>query len=142
MPKCELCGKEILFPFKYPYCGRTFCSEHKIPENHQCQSLPKERTPFSAPRYAKPIVTSDRTPWKDPRVGRCPECRQYSEEMAKFDAKTMSFKCQFCGHEWTQLKKEPYDIIESKDLLELDERQEAEKPKKKRWFLKGLRNLK
>jgi len=42
MPKCERCGKEVLLPFVCPYCGKTFCAEHRLPENHQCPNLPKE----------------------------------------------------------------------------------------------------
>lgn len=42
MPKCEQCGKEVLFPFECSYCGKTFCAEHRLPENHQCPNLPKE----------------------------------------------------------------------------------------------------
>ena len=26
-------------PFQCPYCGRQFCSEHRLPENHQCPRL-------------------------------------------------------------------------------------------------------
>lgn len=43
MPKCEYCGKEVPFPFKCPYCGRTFCAEHRLPETHQCPNLPEEK---------------------------------------------------------------------------------------------------
>ena len=43
--------------------------------------------------------------------------------MGDYDAKTMTFECQFCGHKWIQLKGEPYDIVEPKE--------ESEKPKKK-----------
>ena len=42
MPKCTHCGKEVLLPFVCPYCGKTFCAEHRLPENHQCPNLPKE----------------------------------------------------------------------------------------------------
>ena len=43
MPKCEYCGKEVLFPFECNYCGKTFCAEHRLPENHQCANIPKEQ---------------------------------------------------------------------------------------------------
>ena len=42
MPKCEYCDKEIFLPFKCPYCGGYFCSEHRLPEKHECSSLPKK----------------------------------------------------------------------------------------------------
>jgi Zn-dependent protease len=34
--KCEACGVEEPFPFKCAYCGRYFCGEHRLPENHAC----------------------------------------------------------------------------------------------------------
>jgi len=43
MPKCEYCGREVLLPFKCPYCGGLFCAEHRLPEKHECLFLPKKR---------------------------------------------------------------------------------------------------
>lgn len=34
--KCEICGKSDYLPFKCRYCGRYFCIEHRLPENHNC----------------------------------------------------------------------------------------------------------
>ena len=42
MPKCEHCGKEVSFPFVCSYCGKEFCAEDRLPENHQCPKLHKE----------------------------------------------------------------------------------------------------
>jgi len=42
MTKCEYCGKEIILPFVCPYCGQNFCSEHRLPESHECTNLPKK----------------------------------------------------------------------------------------------------
>jgi Zn-dependent protease len=33
--KCDKCGKDTFLPFTCPYCGRSFCSEHRLPENHE-----------------------------------------------------------------------------------------------------------
>ena len=41
MPKCEYCGKEVLLPFKCNFCGKYFCVEHRLPENHNCPNVPK-----------------------------------------------------------------------------------------------------
>lgn len=41
---CEYCGKEIPLPFECVYCGGTFCAEDRLPEVHQCRSMPK--SPF------------------------------------------------------------------------------------------------
>ena len=42
MVKCAYCGKEVSMPFVCPYCGQTFCAEHRLPENHECPNMPKE----------------------------------------------------------------------------------------------------
>lgn len=43
--KCQKCQKEAFLPFKCPYCGGYFCSEHRLPENHQCPQVELARTP-------------------------------------------------------------------------------------------------
>jgi uncharacterized protein YkwD len=45
MGQCDFCGKEIQLPFSCNYCGGTFCSDHRLPEEHQCPNLPK-KTPW------------------------------------------------------------------------------------------------
>lgn len=39
MPICDHCGKEIALPYKCAYCGGSFCSKHRLPENHNCEGL-------------------------------------------------------------------------------------------------------
>ncbi len=34
--KCQFCGKEESLPFVCNYCGGTYCSDHRLPEAHQC----------------------------------------------------------------------------------------------------------
>ncbi|MFH1127139.1 MAG: AN1-type zinc finger domain-containing protein, partial [archaeon] len=35
--KCSFCRKKFdEFPFTCKFCGREFCSEHRLPENHEC----------------------------------------------------------------------------------------------------------
>lgn len=37
MVKCAFCKKETGYlPFHCKYCGNSFCSEHRLPENHNC----------------------------------------------------------------------------------------------------------
>jgi Zn-dependent protease len=43
--KCQKCQKEVFLPFKCPYCGNYFCSEHRLPENHQCPQIEQARAP-------------------------------------------------------------------------------------------------
>ncbi len=47
--KCQKCQKEIFLPFKCPYCGGYFCSEHRLPENHECAKLEFARAPKGEP---------------------------------------------------------------------------------------------
>jgi Zn-dependent protease len=42
---CQKCQKQIYLPFKCPYCGGYFCSEHRLPENHECPQIEQARTP-------------------------------------------------------------------------------------------------
>ena len=36
MPNCEVCGKELPFPFECKQCGHVYCAEHRNPKDHQC----------------------------------------------------------------------------------------------------------
>lgn len=38
---CSICGKKEMLPYKCKFCGWTYCSEHRLPENHECQGLEK-----------------------------------------------------------------------------------------------------
>jgi Zn-dependent protease len=42
--KCQACATETMMPFRCPFCGGQFCSEHRIPENHTCPGISKART--------------------------------------------------------------------------------------------------
>ena len=36
---CYKCGQDTLMPFHCPYCGGQFCSQHRLPENHDCPGI-------------------------------------------------------------------------------------------------------
>jgi len=37
MTKCFYCNKEIQrIPFRCKYCGKIYCHNHRLPENHDC----------------------------------------------------------------------------------------------------------
>ena len=36
MVQCDKCGREEYMPFRCKYCGGYFCSEHRLPEMHDC----------------------------------------------------------------------------------------------------------
>ena len=37
--QCRKCGQETFLPFRCPYCGDQFCSEHRLPESHSCPRM-------------------------------------------------------------------------------------------------------
>jgi membrane associated rhomboid family serine protease len=39
MANCDVCGKHVNMPYNCRHCGGTYCSEHRLPENHNCPSL-------------------------------------------------------------------------------------------------------
>ena len=43
--KCQKCGTDIFLPFQCQYCGEYFCSEHRLPENHDCSQISRARAP-------------------------------------------------------------------------------------------------
>ena len=57
MPRCEFCGKEIYLPFQCNYCGRYFCEDHRLPENHDCSNAPP-RTPLGSYRAKQMLIAN------------------------------------------------------------------------------------
>ncbi len=41
MAECSKCGKESM-SFTCRYCGKKFCSSHRLPENHDCEKMEEE----------------------------------------------------------------------------------------------------
>lgn len=39
MAKCSECGEYENLPYQCRRCGQSFCSEHRLPENHECAGL-------------------------------------------------------------------------------------------------------
>ncbi len=33
---CDFCGEDVEHPFSCNYCERSFCGDHRLPENHNC----------------------------------------------------------------------------------------------------------
>jgi Zn-dependent protease len=57
--RCQKCQKEAFLPFKCPYCGGQFCSEHRLPENHECSKIELARIPK---REAQTITVQKQRP--------------------------------------------------------------------------------
>ncbi|MFZ7138179.1 MAG: AN1-type zinc finger domain-containing protein [archaeon] len=43
LQRCAVCGKEVRMPFTCKYCGLRYCDKHRLPERHECTSLPKRQ---------------------------------------------------------------------------------------------------
>jgi Zn-dependent protease len=41
--QCQKCGSETMMPFRCPFCGGQFCSQHRLPENHNCIGISNAR---------------------------------------------------------------------------------------------------
>lgn len=61
LAKCATCGKEELLPFTCRYCGKQSCSEHRLPEAHNCLmvgsnvfTMERITDKGSLPVYARP----------------------------------------------------------------------------------------
>jgi membrane associated rhomboid family serine protease len=39
MAECDICGQEESMPYHCRHCDGTYCSEHRLPENHNCPGL-------------------------------------------------------------------------------------------------------
>ena len=39
MATCDVCGAQVSMPYNCRHCGATHCSEHRLPENHNCSGL-------------------------------------------------------------------------------------------------------
>jgi len=59
--KCQKCDKDVFLPFRCPYCGGYFCSEHRLPENHDCPRMELARAPK---KETKPIVVQKQKPYE------------------------------------------------------------------------------
>ena len=36
---CTNCGKNVTLPFRCSYCKGLFCSDHRLPEDHNCDAI-------------------------------------------------------------------------------------------------------
>ena len=45
MATCDVCGEYENLPYQCKRCGQTFCSEHRLPENHNCPGLSEWNDP-------------------------------------------------------------------------------------------------
>jgi Zn-dependent protease len=54
--KCQYCDKDVALPFKCTFCNQYYCTEHRLPENHECPEYWRARAPREQPQ---PIVVEE-----------------------------------------------------------------------------------
>lgn len=58
MVKCDFCDEEVDYlPFQCRYCGKNFCKNHRLPENHDC-SFEFKNNPYVVKKIAPHVETS------------------------------------------------------------------------------------
>ncbi|GAB7010316.1 rhomboid family intramembrane serine protease [Halorubrum trueperi] len=45
MATCDVCGEYENLPYQCKRCGKTFCADHRLPENHDCPGLTEWNDP-------------------------------------------------------------------------------------------------
>jgi len=45
MTVCATCNNSVAMQFACKFCGKDFCAEHSLPENHDCENLPNIKSP-------------------------------------------------------------------------------------------------
>ncbi|MDH5713332.1 MAG: hypothetical protein OEY83_05260 [Candidatus Bathyarchaeota archaeon] len=48
--KCQYCDKDVVLPFKCTFCNQYHCTEHRLPENHECPEYWRARAPREQPQ--------------------------------------------------------------------------------------------
>jgi Zn-dependent protease len=66
--KCQYCGVDEAFPFDCNYCGKYFCADHRLPENHACDQLWRARKPTEYPVAETPPLRPFGYPRGDART--------------------------------------------------------------------------
>jgi len=66
--KCQKCEQETFLPFRCPYCGGYFCSEHRLPENHECSQIELARTPITVQKQKPYEYTITYAPLEPTRI--------------------------------------------------------------------------
>jgi len=54
--KCQYCEKDVVLPFKCTFCNQYYCTEHRLPENHECSEYWRVRVSREQPQ---PIVVEE-----------------------------------------------------------------------------------
>ncbi len=69
MAQCNYlgCERSEALPFKCKYCGKSFCTKHRLPENHACEKLHLSKSPISIESSTK-IATKEQLDFQVPKT--------------------------------------------------------------------------
>jgi len=56
MAECHVCHESTDTPFECSYCGERYCTDHRLPENHECPNLRHATPPKSS--QTESVVTN------------------------------------------------------------------------------------
>jgi hypothetical protein len=121
-----------VLPFTCAYCGKKYCVEHRLPEIHNCSGIPKAPPSHLAPTIPEKENQEIEPPDRDEpavkkmqninsnydpphKLGLCPKCHSMSDNILAYSARTISFRCNRCGVEFSQLKETPNEYCEVVD---------------------------
>lgn len=71
MVKCDLCGRDVDMPFRCNYCGGYFCSNHRLPEFHDCPGLQRGggAVNYGRDTFTRPTDYFGRASFRRTRIG-------------------------------------------------------------------------
>jgi predicted nucleic acid binding AN1-type Zn finger protein len=61
---CYFCGRDVDIPFRCNYCNLIFCSEHRLPESHNCINMPKSDWATYRKIQQARLQTTKKSNWK------------------------------------------------------------------------------
>lgn len=71
--RCNYCGKRDPLWHRCKFCGKIFCSEHLLPEGHNCEMLPQKiahKETHETPQAAVEPVKKDKSPAEKGRLDK------------------------------------------------------------------------
>ncbi|MFB6192855.1 MAG: rhomboid family intramembrane serine protease [Candidatus Nanohaloarchaea archaeon] len=87
MGECSECGKKAM-TFTCRYCGESFCSEHRLPENHDCEGLEEgvEKEKEETKKWFKEKKLKQETVQGTPKKARRPSVFEEALSLLKRNA--------------------------------------------------------
>jgi tetratricopeptide (TPR) repeat protein len=86
MGHCNVCGIEQKFPFECSFCGRTFCSAHKFPEDHACPAKNQYKKENHSHNQQNPAKQPAQSP-----VNSAPQANPTVKPEVKAEQKTKNY---------------------------------------------------